>query len=140
LFDKVQFKYVLLGYISSDPLESRFGWYRQLSGGNYFLSVRQLLQSERKIKALSLLKYSKFSVKEMPIVCSNFDEEKVNQIGCELFQQLQNVTDADLDYDDYNILYFICGYIARAETRLRKCDSCKLLLVPSGRFVCVPIL
>ena len=37
--------YVLLGNISSDYLEKRFGWYRQLCGANYFNSVPQFLQA-----------------------------------------------------------------------------------------------
>ena len=27
--------YVLLSFITSDPIERRFGWYRQLGGANY---------------------------------------------------------------------------------------------------------
>ncbi len=36
------FYYVLLAKFQSDPLEGRFGWYRQLNGGNHYLSCRQL--------------------------------------------------------------------------------------------------
>ncbi len=64
--EKLKFHYVLLGKFQSDPLESRFGWYRQLNGGNYYLSCRQLFENERKIRAVSLLKFSKFSLDEMP--------------------------------------------------------------------------
>ena len=39
----------------SDPLEGRFGWYRQTNGGNFFVSTKQLLHSEKKIRCLSLL-------------------------------------------------------------------------------------
>jgi len=38
LLDKLCFSYVLLGHLQSDPIESRFGWYRQLSGAIYFIS------------------------------------------------------------------------------------------------------
>ena len=33
------FNYILLGQFQSDMLESRFGWYRQMSGANYYLSL-----------------------------------------------------------------------------------------------------
>ena len=42
--------YVFLGNISSDYLEQRFGWYRQLCGANYFNSVSQFLKAEKKTK------------------------------------------------------------------------------------------
>ncbi len=65
MVDRLGFNYILLGKFQSDSLESRFGWYRQLSGANYFISPKQLLQSERKIKALSLIQFSHIS----PGVC-----------------------------------------------------------------------
>ena len=56
--------YVLLAFISSDPIEGRYGWYRQLSGANYFLSVRQFLEAEKKIRLQSLVKHSNLSFNE----------------------------------------------------------------------------
>ncbi|QQP35188.1 Putative LOC101234561 [Caligus rogercresseyi] len=44
------FVYVLPSLFQSDPIEKRFGWYRQLSGGNYFISVRQILEAEKKLE------------------------------------------------------------------------------------------
>ena len=41
-----QFSYVLLGQFQSNTIEKRFGWYRQLRGANYFVSVRQVLEAE----------------------------------------------------------------------------------------------
>ena len=37
-------EYVLFRNIQSDFIESRFGWYRHLCGGNYFNSVLQFIQ------------------------------------------------------------------------------------------------
>ncbi len=41
------------------------GWIRQLSGANYFISMRQLFESGKKIRAISLLKFSQFTVKDI---------------------------------------------------------------------------
>jgi len=42
-----------------DPIERRFGWLRQLSGANYYISVRQVLESDqKKLRVLLLLKFS----------------------------------------------------------------------------------
>ena len=55
LLERHAFSYVLLGKFQSDPLEGRFGYYRQLSGGNFFISCRQLLQAEKKIRLLNVM-------------------------------------------------------------------------------------
>jgi len=44
-------------------IKSRLGWLRQLSGANYFISVKQVVDSDRKIPAPSLLKFSGLSLK-----------------------------------------------------------------------------
>ena len=44
--------YLLTGNIQLDPLEKRFGRYRQLSGANYFGSKKQFLDAEKSINFL----------------------------------------------------------------------------------------
>jgi hypothetical protein len=39
----------------TDSLEYRFAQYRRLSGTNYHVSVREILESERKLKLMSIL-------------------------------------------------------------------------------------
>lgn len=46
--------YVLPGKFESDNLEMRFGQYRQLAGGNYNISVTQILEAEKKRKELNM--------------------------------------------------------------------------------------
>ena len=48
LLYKHGFEYVLLGKFMSDPIEGRFGWYRQVIGANFFISTKRLLQAEKK--------------------------------------------------------------------------------------------
>ena len=48
-------EYLLLGFLQQDFLEGRFGWYRQLSGGNYYCSVLQFLQAEKTIRLRNLV-------------------------------------------------------------------------------------
>ena len=48
--------YVLLGKFQTDNLESRFGIYRQMCGTNSNASVRQVLEAERKLKIVEVLK------------------------------------------------------------------------------------
>ena len=70
------FKYVCLGKITSDSLESRFGLYRSLSGSNYFISLKNLLDSERKIRSISLLMYSNI---DLTLIDQCFDDPEDNE-------------------------------------------------------------
>ena len=56
LLDRLRFNYVLLGGLQSDPIESRFGWLRQLAGANYCVSMLQVSKGDRKIQVMSLLR------------------------------------------------------------------------------------
>ena len=49
LLDQKGFNFVLLGHLQSDAIERRFGWLRQMSGAHYYISMRQVLDSDRKI-------------------------------------------------------------------------------------------
>ena len=53
--DELHMTYILPGKFQTDNLESRFGEYRQLAGGNYNISVRQLFECENKIRKLSVM-------------------------------------------------------------------------------------
>ena len=59
------FHYVLLGKAQSDNLEERFGWYRMKCGGNFLVSIKDVVVTEQKIKCLSLLKFSGFLIKSI---------------------------------------------------------------------------
>ena len=52
-----------MGQFQSDAIEKRFGWYRQLSGANYYLvSVRQVLEDEKSIRIRFLVKHSDMKI------------------------------------------------------------------------------
>lgn len=48
-------RYVLLENLQTDPLESRFGKYRQLAGSQYNICVRHLYEGEKKLRIQSLM-------------------------------------------------------------------------------------
>ena len=54
--DELGAEYVLLGKFQTDSLEARFGQYRQLTGGKYDVSLRQVYECEKKLRLLSVLK------------------------------------------------------------------------------------
>ena len=127
LLNQCQFNYVLLGKIQSDTLEGRFGHFRQLSGANYFISMRQLYESDRKLRALSLVKYSKISLKEL----DNATKAKVvDQTAQDTLTKADTIA-ADLrlnifpDENDAAIIYYVSGYCCRSLVNGNKCESCK---------------
>ena len=128
MIEKLNFKFVLLGQLQSDPIESRFGWLRQLSGANYYISIKQVLDSERKIRALSLLKYSRFCLSDIDAAI----DEQIDDLASK--RSSQDIT-ADFIADsvncnitpsanDANVIYYVSGYIARSINRITKCDEC----------------
>ena len=56
LLNSVRCHYVLLGKFQTDDLEFRFGQYRQMSGANYNVSVAEIMESEKKLRILSVMK------------------------------------------------------------------------------------
>ena len=68
LFERYpQLSFILLGNISSDYLEGRFGWYRQLCGANYYNSVTQFLQAEKTVRLRSLVNMG-FDFKQIKLI------------------------------------------------------------------------
>lgn len=131
---RLGFKYVLLGSLQSDAIESRFGWLRQMSGANYYVSMKQVIESDRKIRALSLLKFSCFLLNEIDeaihstVITSYLaDESTADSIAEALSYKCWPLS------SDANIIYYISGAIACSTVRTRKCDDCREVLVNSDQ-------
>jgi len=131
LLDRRGFNYVLLGHVQSDAIESRFGWFRQLAGANYYISTRQVVEGDKKIRALSLVKFSHLSLTEI-------DQELSASSDLVLATSTDSVADSIADditclqrpsASDANIIYYVSGAISRSVVRGTKCDSCKEALV-----------
>ena len=128
-----QFSYVLLGQFQSDAIEKRFGWYRQLSGANYFVSVRQVLEAEKSIRIKSLIKLSNMNVTDATSVMTLSDELE-NPFSSEAEEMLSILNSDDLLKEcnssaDKNILFYVAGFIARSVSKESNCSECKDLCV-----------
>ncbi len=130
---ELKYKYVLLGKFQSDPIERRFSWLRQLSGGNYYISVRQLLENEKKIRATSLVKFSQCSLTE---IRSLGNDENLSQ---SLFRKVATfshslaevllVYQIDLESSDAHIICYVAGALVHAHLQRSGCSSCREILV-----------
>lgn len=125
------FEYVLLGKCQSDKIEGHFGWYRQMSGGNYFISSRQILESEKLIKIQSLVKFSGYNFNDIKSMFQAINDQDQVQIGLDAIylEELVNfIPSEELATEDSSILYYVGGYLARSMHKRVNCESCKDLI------------
>ena len=57
LHQKLQLSYILPGKFTPHPIEGRFGWYCQANDENFYMSIKQLIEAEKKIRTLSLYQW-----------------------------------------------------------------------------------
>lgn len=120
LLSTYDFEFVLTGFLQSDPLEARFGRYRQMSGGNFFISVKQVIESERKIRLSSILKHSDISLDRIN-ECA--DRHEGNVRFAEPFD-IDDLPDVQMIESELQIVYFISGYCAKRVVDDVKCTEC----------------
>lgn len=132
LLDRLGFNFVLLGRLQSDALESRFGWLRQLAGANYFISMRQVVEGDRKIRALSLLKFSKVSLSELEVAvqpdCTGSSSSSEIDAGADAIAAAVKFN-VQPSMSDAHIIFYVSGAISRSIVAATKCDSCREALI-----------
>ena len=119
-------KYVLLGKFQTDCLEARFGQYRQLAGGNYDVSLRQIYVCEKKIHLMSVLQL-KLQGKEVNLTnfTLNWDEYSSDAYSTNdvpLYISLEDWENAMLYLP---VITYIAGYCCFKATKKLHCDECK---------------
>lgn len=124
------FSFVLLGHTQTDELEHRFGRYRQMSGANYYISIKQLMESEKRLKVMTLLKHTSLSPLELGTINENeCHEESVQSLSDDFcLEEFSNV-DFDLETSEIQLLCFVGGYIARSISGRSACEFCRSILL-----------
>ena len=117
------YKYVLIGRLQSDPLERRFSQYRQMSGGRFLVSLREVRSSERILACRSLLMEDvDFWRENLHPVQSSTNIESLlvdlDAVGTE-------IQESALDSDSREVATFIAGYISKKLDKRSKCLICK---------------
>uniref|UniRef100_A0A6M2CWH5 Putative transposable element n=1 Tax=Rhipicephalus microplus TaxID=6941 RepID=A0A6M2CWH5_RHIMP len=123
---ELHFKYILLGKVQTDPLESLFGQYRQMAGGQYHISVRQLCETEGRIRLQNALpRMSNDDLRGIE------ETDSVRDAGTSFSV---HVSDADLDElrAQMPVIGYVGGYCAHAAMKVLKCESCQRQLVVTG--------
>ena len=134
LINQHAFSNVLPGKFCSDLIEGRFGWYRQVNGENFFVSINQLFQAEKKIKCLSLIeKEIMFRANTLVSQPNSIQSEVGDDHGQTrndlwLFEFFGNTDFDQFSESDACVAYNVSGYIGRSISHRRKCGLCKELL------------
>lgn len=126
------FKYVLMGNFSTDKLEFHFSLYRKMSGHNYHVSVRQIVESQKKlncIKALKLKQNLNCSVPVKVFLKEFSCEENISLCPVDEIDEILNLASKmEMSPGDINVVIYIAGYVAKKTSERLKCLSCQNFL------------
>ena len=135
LLSTLKIDFILTGKFQTDDLESRFGQYRQMCGGNRLVSVQEIIESEKKLKIKSVLKLypadEEIPVKDYLFEFSNDSQLDKSSFLCFADQQfVETFPYPDVSFKNENlpVLVYVAGYIASKVTSKVKCVSCSTFL------------
>lgn len=129
---ELKFDYFLTGKVQTDIIENRFGKYRQLAGSHHNISIRQVYETEAKLRIQSLfpglLKSNKFG--DLAIHLSHKGdelEESNNNIVNENLRNNVCINNSDIGNieSDIPILTYIAGYCCYSVVKKLNCEICK---------------
>lgn len=132
-FTKLNFSYFLSGKLQTDMLENRFGQYRQLAGGQYNISMRQVYEVEKKLRMQDALSMKLKSQTFGKLDISDFEDIDPQ---CETFSYTSafekiSISESDIEKctEDLPILMYISGYCCFVILKKSKCTHCRDILV-----------
>lgn len=134
-FINFDINYILTGKFQTDNLEKRFGRYRNLSGCSYNVSVRQIFESENKIRIQNILK-SCIESEERGSAFKDFksammDYDVKDCVNISEFAFIFGTEYLENYQFDEGVQLYICGYVAHCIRKRIKCDDCLSLVVNS---------
>ena len=126
------YEFVIPAKFQSDPLEQRFSQYRQMSGGNFLVSLREVLNSKKTFLCTSLLKGGDGVLEEILEDTYNPSErKKFHESFTKIFEEA--VTDnIALCEGSEKVAVTISGYIAKKLLYRLKCELCISFMVENS--------
>ena len=115
--------------LQSDPIERKFSQYRQISGGRFLVSLREVTNLERIIRFRSLVKADINFWKED--LGSDKPSLDFSALLALLSEHEIEIAESTLDSGS-EVSTTIAGYIAKKLVKRSNCDSCKSLLIASS--------
>ena len=115
------FKYVRTAGFQSDPLEKRYGQYRQMSGGRFLISAKDVHCSENILKIKSLVKEG-FDI-DSSMKQNDTSREETDNFLVDVEACLGNIESIELDSNTREVSDNIAGFIVRKAIKLLS-DCC----------------
>ena len=116
------YDFIIPTRFQTDPLEKRYSQYRQMSGGNFLVSLQKVLQSERTLLFKPLLKES-VNIWEEDISKSSFVPDR---FIAELEKATCDIETLELISESAEVSFTIAGYIAKKLKKRLICTLCQL--------------
>ena len=122
--------FVMTSRLQSDPIERRFSQYRQMSGGRFLVSLREVTNSERIILEGRIMKADINFWKED--LGSDKPSLDFSALLALLSEHEIEIAESTLDSSSEEVSTTIAGYIAKKLAKRSNCDSCKSLIIASS--------
>ena len=119
------YDYILTARLQSDPIERRFSQYRQMSGGRFLVSLREVRNTERILSCRSLIKNDIDFWKEDLQQPERNEDESYEMIGEILRDQIEEILETVLDNNSSEVAITISRYIAKILLKRSKCKDCE---------------
>ena len=123
------YDYILTARLQSDPIERRFSQYRQMSGGRFLVSLREVRNTERILSCRSLIKNDVNFWKEDLQQPKSNEEKSYEMIDEMLRDRIEEISESVLDDDSSEVATTISGYIAKKLLKRSKCKDCEKKLI-----------
>ena len=128
------YEFVIMGKMQSDALERRFSQYRQMSGGRFLVSLREVRSSEKIIQYKALLKKNiKFMSEEVAMDTDSAFEDFKQEIDMVNTFELH---EAGMTEESDDVSYYVAGYIGKKAAERLGCVDCKASLVSEATGEC----
>jgi hypothetical protein len=130
--EELNIEYILPGKFQTDDLEGRFGFYRQLAGCQYNISLQQLFECEKKMRMQSALKlklqtkaFGEVEIKDFLFEIGNFVSEREHTISSfDICVQASDIANAK---PYLPVIIYLAGYCMFSVLKRESCSACKEL-------------
>ena len=128
------YKYVLTVRFQSHPLEQQFSKYRQMGGGRFLVSLREVTNSLKKLKISSFVKESINFWEEDVFIIIDL-KETVLKIEKEVSPIMTKIFETELSEDSKQVAVYIAGYVAKKIKKHLKCQVCNKKIISNDNDV-----
>ena len=122
------YSYVCPRKLQSDPLERRFGQYRQMSGGRFLVSLREVMDSEKILQCRSLLKANVTFWDEDLSLRPEPTSKLINEIVSAVEEREGELENIRLSDESAEVAVVVAGYIGLKMSERSNCDDCQCSL------------